>query len=364
MIEDQNTKNDTLRSDEYDRETVEECRRLEQRFDDKEKEGEKPAPWYGLTRDLALYALRGERYRHKEETIARRRNAMSEYREKLDKAQPASVVYCLACRSQMEVFEKDLRGLGKKERILFYFRCPECKEMRRFFNDGEEYRPAPPTCLKCNTPVEKISKREGSKLIDSYTCSKCSHHEEDVLDLDEKPKAPKIDKNFLKDREKYCMGKEEGDHYVNWAVLMELPQTKEMLERYSDDPKSEAVSQIKKINIAQVEALLKPAIEKEKYRDLVFGKSEIYQGTVIVPFTVQDTSVDRSDHDSQLFLKSLINEVLSETNWRAMSDDFGYKLGLLSGRIRGMEREEDLVELIKVRQKKLEKKSDSGGEKN
>lgn len=359
MIEDQNTDKNTLYSDEYDRETVEECRRLEQRFSDKEKEGDKPAPWYGLTRDLALYALRGERYRRKEEIIARRRNAMAEYNEKLAKAKPASIVYCLACRSQMNVVEKDLRGFGKKEQILFYFRCPECNEMRRFFDNGEEYRPAPPSCIKCSTPVDQTFKREGSKLIHYYTCAKCGYHEDDVIDLDEKPKAPKIDKDLIKDREKYCMSKKEGDDYVNWIVLMELPQTKEMLERYSDDPRPDVISQIKKLNIAQVETLLKPVIEKERYQDLVFGKPEIYQGTVILPFTVQDTSADRNDHDSQLFLKRLIDEALGETNWRAMSDDFGYKLGLLNGRIRGVENEKDLVELVRVRQKKQDKVSGS-----
>ena len=359
MIEDPNTNKDTLRSDEYDRETVEECRRLEQRFTEKAKKGDAPGADYRLLNDLALYALRGERYRQKEETIARRRNAMAEYHEKLAKAKPASIVYCLACRSQMNVIEKDLRGLGKKEQVLFYFRCPECNEMRRFFDNGEEYRLAPPACIKCTAPVDQTFKREGSKLIHSYTCSKCGHHEDDVIDLDEKPKAPKIDKNFIKDREKYCMDKKEGDDYFNWIVLMELPQTKEMLERHSDDPKPDVISQIKKLNIAQVEALLKPAVEKEKYQDLVFGKSEIYQGTVILPFTVQDTSADRNDHDSQLFLKRLIDEALGETNWRAMSDDFGYKLGLLNGRIRGVESEKDLIELVRMRQKKQDKASGS-----
>ena len=45
--------------------------------------------------------------------------------------------------------------------------------------------------------------------------------------------------------------------------------------------------------------------------------------------------------------KESIDGALMSTNWRLMSDGVAYRLGILTGRLRGYEREEDLLKLVK-----------------
>jgi hypothetical protein len=45
-------------------------------------------------------------------------------------------------------------------------------------------------------------------------------------------------------------------------------------------------------------------------------------------------------------LKKVLKESLKETNWRLMTDGVDYRLGMLSGRLRAYEREEDLLGLV------------------
>jgi hypothetical protein len=48
--------------------------------------------------------------------------------------------------------------------------------------------------------------------------------------------------------------------------------------------------------------------------------------------------------------------LLFKTNWKLVEDSISYRLGIMSGRLRGFEFEDDIVGLAKARQKKLEKK--------
>lgn len=55
---------------------------------------------------------------------------------------------------------------------------------------------------------------------------------------------------------------------------------------------------------------------------------------------------DRKEYDSTNKLKKLIKVALEETNWRLMTDGIHYRLGILTGRLKAYEREEDLVKLV------------------
>lgn len=67
---------------------------------------------------------------------------------------------------------------------------------------------------------------------------------------------------------------------------------------------------------------------------------------MIIEFTVQDGRVERGEYDSRKELKRAIDSALLNTNWKLMSEGVGYRLGILSGRLKGLEREEDLIKLI------------------
>jgi hypothetical protein len=68
---------------------------------------------------------------------------------------------------------------------------------------------------------------------------------------------------------------------------------------------------------------------------------------VIIDFSVNETKDDRKEYDSQNALKKLIKGILEDTNWRLMSDGIHYRLGILTGRLKAYEREEDLVEVVR-----------------
>lgn len=89
-----------------------------------------------------------------------------------------------------------------------------------------------------------------------------------------------------------------------------------------------------------------PHLEKGQYIYLKFGNPEINKD-IIVPFTVQDSKGGREKLASDYELRQLLKKALKETNWRLMSDGVSYRLGILSGRLKGYENEEDMLKLVK-----------------
>jgi hypothetical protein len=74
---------------------------------------------------------------------------------------------------------------------------------------------------------------------------------------------------------------------------------------------------------------------------------------LILPFTTHDANPERIDLASTHDLQKIIKKAIDDTNWRLMSDGISYRMGILSGRLRAYEREEDLLELAKKRLKKI-----------
>jgi hypothetical protein len=67
---------------------------------------------------------------------------------------------------------------------------------------------------------------------------------------------------------------------------------------------------------------------------------------ITIEFSVQDQQVDRKEYNSIHDLQKLLNDNLKGTNWRLMSDGISYRLGLLKGKLKGVEGQENLRELI------------------
>jgi len=130
------------------------------------------------------------------------------------------------------------------------------------------------------------------------------------------------------------------DRLINFAKEMEEREKKEK------DPIYQKAKQLKKIAVAQLKELINKAIEKEGYKDLQFDKPEMGQ-YVIIPFTVQETNENRKEYDTTHTLQKLIKTVLEDTNWRLMSDGISYRLGYVYGKLKGYEREEDFMKLVK-----------------
>lgn len=105
------------------------------------------------------------------------------------------------------------------------------------------------------------------------------------------------------------------------------------------------MAKIKRLTILKLEKLLVPALGKEGYTHLRFANPEIDRN-VVMPFTVQDSKTGRESQANEYDLKRLFKKVLENTNWRLMSDGVSYRLGVLSGRLKGYESEEDLLKLV------------------
>ena len=297
----------------YDRGTVEQCRRWVKGFskpikDKANKVEEIKYEWSLVTRDISFYFIKGDRYDRKSETIEKWM-AKDKHRDEIfENAQPLAGVRCLSCNSLMEVKDKDLRSsLEDDDKVMFLYSCPNCQRARFFFAGGKEHIP------------EKI-KDDGN--ID-LTYSKPIKEENTV------------DHNYAKDRDRFCMTDEEGKEYLSAKFKMDQL---EFIKKESQKEKEiiEKTKHIKKLNITELEELLSKELAKINF--VKFETSNPEMGTdIVISFTIHDSQKDRSNYDSQNQLKKAIGSILKNTNWHLMSDGVSYRLGILSGRLRGLD---------------------------
>lgn len=155
----------------------------------------------------------------------------------------------------------------------------------------------------------------------------------------------KVDPDFEKKRQKYCISETEGN-----KIMSDAESTQKLVddinEREENKDIYDAVKNIKKLTVYELQELLMPMIKKNGYANIDFEKPEI-QKDIIVGFNLQDAKPDREEYDSVHELQKLINKTLEPINWRLMSDGVMYKLGFLQGRLRGYDGEEYLLKLVK-----------------
>lgn len=70
---------------------------------------------------------------------------------------------------------------------------------------------------------------------------------------------------------------------------------------------------------------------------------------VTVEFTVVDGRSVRGEFASRQELKKVIQKSLADYNWRLMSEGISYRMGFVTGRLKGIEHEEELAkDLVKT----------------
>ena len=84
---------------------------------------------------------------------------------------------------------------------------------------------------------------------------------------------------------------------------------------------------------------------ENKYIKFHFKDPEMHKD-LIVSFVTHDSKANRSDRESYKTLTKLINKNLEGTNWR-LTGDISYRLGMLEGRLKAYEKDEDLIKLVK-----------------
>ena len=337
----------------YDEVTVSSCRGVEDRYQASQKKvkGEdvkvKMQANYGAYY-LMMYYETGERYLKKEETIREWMDRDKKQDELLESARPPKSVTCLTCKGLLKedvrTLHDDSRG---EERVMFIMRCKNgCKKGRAFFDNGEEWLRKAKTCDKCGNSYREETEKKKEVVTTYYYCDKCGHNDKYVLDFAVKEK--KVDEKFEEDRAKYCLDEKKGQEFVEFKTGLEGMKNlmDDIKERDKNKDKYDRVKKMNKLTIDGLDKKITQSIKTKKYSKLQLSEPEMGKD-VQVSFTVRDTDKDREEYDSKRDFKKAIVKSLSDTNWRLMSSGIDYRLGILSGRLRGYDREEDLLKLVK-----------------
>lgn len=307
---------------------------------------------FSIGLNLNLYYQKGERFRNRQETIRKMMEKDKEKQDFYDNSIEPSNIYCDSCRN---VLYSDLKILedyiDKPLRVLFYFSCKKCKKKKAFYNNGEEYFSKPELCQKCGCEIKTNYKKDGKKITTFRKCTGCNYSETDIDDFEKKDneweKEKKEDELLLKKyRSKFCLSEKEGQEYVTSVEHLKIvTQMIDEQNRKQKDPAYQKAKKIKKITVLELEKLLSETLSKEKYIKLTFDKPELDR-FVIIPFTVQESDLNRKEYDSVSSLRKHLSKTLEKTNWRLMSDGLCYRLGYIYGRLKGYEREDDLASIM------------------
>jgi len=293
---------------------------------------------------MMLYFEKGDRYLKKKEDIARWIEDDKKKDLRIESSKPFTGISCLLCKGEMECISIDLHESSTMDTVLFMYECKGCNTRRAFYENGEEYKPKADICPKCNIEMAKSHEKTKNSITTISVCPRCQYKDEYVLNLNEE-KA--VDPNFEADRKRFCLSEDEGQEYIK--ALENIKDFKRVMDDIEERKKNkdvyDKVASLKKLPIGEIKRIMAEALEKDSYGDLQFDKPELGR-YVAVSFTAQDNKIDRQEYDSKHKLKKLIDNILADTNWRLMSDGISYRMGYVSGRIRGYEGEEELLKIV------------------
>lgn len=348
----------------YDLSTIRECLKIIHTFQDIYDESltneeikniPKKAKYKGV--NVLMYwqlsVTQANRYKNKKETIQKWMDDDRFKQEKYDNAREPENIYCPKCKSVMKARPtKQLEDfMDTPLRVMFLFRCTnaKCKKQEWVYENREVRESKPILCSKCKKEAEMTHKKKGEVITWTTKCASCGFSETSVDDFSkmkkEREQREQEEKELLKFREAFCLSDKDGQKYIDSLDAMAFaPQVYEEEKRKFDNTTYQQVSQVKKLGIVELEKIISERLEKEKYIKLSFDRPEMGQ-FVIVGFVVQDADTARRENISTSTLQKIIKEALEGTNWRLMSDGIHYRLGFVYGKIKGYEREEDLMQL-------------------
>lgn len=355
-------KNKQYYDDQYDLHTIEECldwywnirkkmeahcHELKDMTDEEFKKDTHKALSY------VVNSIKIERFRSRAERIRELMDRDQKIQDVYDGAEPPEDIRCPHCHSDTKLMHKDLFDTYETHPyVIFMFECVMCHKRQALYTDGRPWVHEPMKCPKCRAPLVSSMKEKGRVLTTTYTCNACGYKETSVDDFakeDAKWKAQKKrDAELLaKYRSEFCYTEEVGKSAVQSADMLKaaVDELKKQEEKRKD-PVYQQAMKLKKISIVDMEKRIVDAVTPQKYIRFALGQP-VMGRFVEVPFTAQDTDSSRHDYDSRNQLRKLIIKALEGTNWRLMSDGIMGRLGVLSGRLKGLEQENDLLESIK-----------------
>ncbi|MCK9271929.1 hypothetical protein M0P65_00075 [Candidatus Gracilibacteria bacterium] len=263
-------------------------------------------------------------------------------------------IKCDNCNILMSVIDNNiLGGYGdEKERILFTYNCEKCNKRKGVYNNGEVYIPKPHLCPKCNIKLKTDIKDELNKTTIIYYCSNCEYKEIDELDLHKK----EGNLDFEKDREKFCISEDEAyklktgveKFYKNIYDIINGTDPASIAKK-EKDLKYKPLENIKRFTVKELEIYLCPLLEEKGFTNFSLGKAEIDK-EIHVYFTIIDKSDKAAKYTSRIRLRKAINDAINNTNWFFMnSGKLDERLGVIQGRLKGVDNNDELLKLIEKR---------------
>lgn len=362
--------------DRYDLSTIKECLKVIEMFkgvynksltseklkdmskEDKYSDTTKMMYWY-------LWVTQAQEYKNKKETIKKWMDEDKLKQDKQDYTPEPQGIKCPLCSAPMHFKSSkhlDYTYDSPVIRMMFLFKCSKCEKQQWVYDDGEIRVSKPDLCPKCKKEIDMTDSAKGKVITLKYKCSACGYSKTEVQDftksdkehekwLEGQKKKEEEDKKLLeKYRSAFCLTDEDGGKYLFELEAMEVAkQVHEEAKQKYDNSAYQQVSKLKKLTIIELEKLLTEALEKANYIKFAFASPEMGQ-FIFAPFTLQDADSLRRENISTSTLEKLIKSTLENTNWRLV-DGVSYRLGFLSGRLKGYEREDDLLKLY---EKKME----------
>jgi hypothetical protein len=303
---------------------------------------------------ITVNVIKGERYRHRAEKIKEWMDKDQQRQDKYDNTPPPSNIVCDKCYSPTKVISKTLHyGLDDDPRMSFMFECLKCEKRQIFYEDGSEWDFEPEKCKECDVELETKYRRNKKKETLTVTdyCPKCSFKRVDVMDhkkdREEREKKDAKNKALLQRyRKEFCLDDKRGPQYLeSMDGISRLVDSWKKQEVKNKDPVYQKAMKLKKLKLNQLKEFIAKVIKDKDYDSFEFSKPDMSR-YVTVEFTANDTNNKREEYDSRINLQRIIKKSLRNTNWRLMSDGVSYRLGILSGRLKAYEKEEDLVKIV------------------
>lgn len=335
----------------YDKQTIEEClltadtyRSIKKTNNNKKDKELKRIYW------VLIEIIKLERAGKRNQTITEWMKEDKELDARITNAIVPNV-YCVNCGNK-RLQEKSRDLMSKKDNneksALFILTCDACSKKQAYWEDGDLWV-YDPRCVKCNKSVTVIDDDNDRMLKSIHKCSHCGHEENIEIDLSEKAEEKEDEKEFEKLRAECCVPESDGESFLR--SMKDIAKiTKDIKEREEHKDLYNAAEKTKRLKVSDLEKLINDTSKKNGYDHLNFLAPEIGRN-IVIPFTVQDNKSEREEYDSRQNLTSAIREILKDANWRLMSDGITYRMGILQGRLRGYENEDDLLKLLKNEKK-------------
>jgi DNA-directed RNA polymerase subunit RPC12/RpoP len=306
------------------------------------------ANWGKFTLEFEMLRLWVKRKETIEEWIQRDRE-----RDHFLEDTPAPKARCEYCGKSPILREKNLESWiwEKPDRILFYFKCEPCNEVITIYDNGDVLKRENPRCPECQSKLVPSAYTKKSEGIYETTdsCAECGYTVTEKMDLRTPKKEP--DPDFEKDRTRFCIPYEEASKkYYDWTSSID--QMKRVLDDITEkDEKKEvydALNQMKKMSVKALEKFLSVELGKLGYSDFMLSKPDISKD-IQVHFTMVDLIEENDRYNSVKNARAQLNTLLNDTNWVLMSEWLEYRLGIIRGKLRGIDNKDELLKLVEKR---------------